>query len=91
MTRASFRGHIGHLVQLNGPVTALTSLATRLGVAPGELGSLTDLDATSLATLDAAVAAALASDAKAVAAGIEATLRLVPFPLRGRAAKALGV
>ena len=68
---------------------ALTRLAEVLDTDPAQLGELSALDDATLERLREVVAGAVGREEAAVDAALQATLRFLPRPLRGRAKKML--
>ncbi|GAA1912804.1 hypothetical protein [Nocardioides marmoribigeumensis] len=66
-------------------VTTVDDLAGLLEVPPGEVSFLDRLDAADLSRLREVVAGSLEREARAIDQALEATVRFLPRPLRGRA------
>lgn len=67
----------------------VTALARDLGVAPDEIAYLAAVDDDTVAVFHAAFRDARARQERELAAAFDATIRLVPRPLRGRVRKLL--
>lgn len=70
-------------------LTRVTALAERLSVPPDRLAALDGCEEVDLARLEAAVARAFEAEDAAVDKAFADAVKLVPRPLRGRAAKLL--
>ena len=69
--------------------TTVEDLADLLEVPRGEVSFLSKLDEADLARLHHVVAGSLDREAEAIDEALEATMRFLPRPLRGRARKML--
>ena len=71
------------------PDTTVDDLAALLEVPPGEVAFLGKLEQADLARLHQVVSGSLEREAAAIDEALEATMRFLPRPLRGRARKML--
>ncbi len=71
------------------PDTTVDDLAELLEVPPGQVAFLSSLDEADLARLHRVVSDSLEREAAAIDEALQATMRFLPRPLRGRARKML--
>jgi hypothetical protein len=73
----------------DSPATSVEDLADLLEVRPGDVSFLSKLDEAELARLHDVVAGSLDREGQAIDEALQATMRFLPRPLRGRAKKML--
>jgi hypothetical protein len=73
----------------DSPATSVEDLADLLEVRPGDVSFLSKLDEAELARLHDVVAGSLEREGQAIDEALQATMRFLPRPLRGRAKKML--
>jgi hypothetical protein len=73
----------------DSPDTTVEDLADLLEVRPGDVSFLSKLDEAELARLHDVVAGSLDREGQAIDEALQATMRFLPRPLRGRAKKML--
>ena len=73
----------------DSPTTTVDDLAALLDVPPADVSFLRKLDEADLARLPRVVADSLDREGEAIDEALQATMRFLPRPLRGRAEKLL--